>query len=382
MSKITLPIFTGIGAAFILKTPAQENISLSHKNGIVKIRKDASYILINLHEEVDADQIKAISWESIQDCLDTLAVSHRISLVIKSLENEWLTWHTDISGVCLTFHETAISKWSINARGEVRDSLGNLLPPEPIIALPHQRAFRYFRFSLATDNLFDAFRNAYLALEWVIADISPRIEKGKGSESELNWLIRVLIEDSKIFSAFPHNLVSVEMIEKIYRRGRTSLFHGKKNKEHFLPHGPERDLVRSYYKEIHMILQYLLPHVYGRGVRGGWASMSRSSIEESTRKSFEYDTIQFKDKKRLVTLPINLIVRDTPLHFGNLWARITVEIPKTDSKIGKFIFTKDSDEWANVTFPEHLPLKNVSKLIFEIYRVEMNSREPPTVFDM
>ena len=65
---------------------------------------------------------------------------------------------------------------------------------DPPRATKWHESFRYLRLSQATDDLFDAYRNAYLALESILSTITPQKSKGPGKagESEGQWLKRAL----------------------------------------------------------------------------------------------------------------------------------------------------------------------------------------------
>jgi hypothetical protein len=64
----------------------------------------------------------------------------------------------------------------------VRDQDGNEVPSEPIRPDYHP-ALRFYRLSQVTDDLYDSYRNMYLAFEMLI---SSRFQKG--NEQELKWL--------------------------------------------------------------------------------------------------------------------------------------------------------------------------------------------------
>ncbi len=70
------------------------------------------------------------------------------------------------------------------------DADGNLVPPVPTPPLAWHESLRYFRLSQTTDDLFDAYRNAYLALESILSSIAPQRTDaaGKVNEGESGYL--------------------------------------------------------------------------------------------------------------------------------------------------------------------------------------------------
>ena len=71
----------------------------------------------------------------------------------------------------------------------VTDPQGNVRPDAPEAPLPWHESFRYFRISQGSEDLFDAYRNAFLALESILSTIHPPlIRAGRIPGGEGNWL--------------------------------------------------------------------------------------------------------------------------------------------------------------------------------------------------
>src|SRR5664279_4158410 len=87
-----------------------------------------------------------------------------------------------------------------HADTEVRDAQGNIIPPPPRSTFWHE-SFRYYRLSQTTDDLFDAYRNVYLALESVLSTISPQkvnAATGRIAEQEGQWFERALTDAGNV----------------------------------------------------------------------------------------------------------------------------------------------------------------------------------------
>ncbi|PRY47688.1 hypothetical protein LY71_11243 [Geodermatophilus tzadiensis] len=110
---------------------------------------------------------------------------------------------------------------------------GKATPPPPPA---WQESMRYFRMSQVTDDLFDAFRNVYLALESILDSVAPW-RKGEG---EGVWLRRALTGASKMvnlpdYLSTPASDPIDAVFQELYRNIRTATFHGKAGRRVLLP---------------------------------------------------------------------------------------------------------------------------------------------------
>jgi hypothetical protein len=93
--------------------------------------------------------------------------------------------------------------------------------------------------SQVTDDLLDAFRNMYLALESVLSHIAPQQDR----EREGEWVRRALeaaaalVELSRYAETQSPEESPVEALHRdIYRDSRNAVFHAKGNRPSYLPH--------------------------------------------------------------------------------------------------------------------------------------------------
>ena len=139
-------------------------------------------------------------------------------------------------------------------RAVVKDAAGNIVPqPAPPTPVWHG-SLRYFRLAQVTDDLFDAYRNLYLALEAILDRIAPQTVNaaGKPNEPEGQWFKRALGEAHK---RVPLNQFAPkgsagpvqDLHDELYVGTRTALFHAKGSRSSFLPHvpGKEQENVRA-----------------------------------------------------------------------------------------------------------------------------------------
>lgn len=125
---------------------------------------------------------------------------------------------------------------------KVTDAAGNVVPPAAPPLIAWHESFRYFRLSQTTEDLFDAYRNAYLALESVLSDIAPRPHnaRGKPTESEGAWFKRALAEANQVVPlapfAPPGSADPVrDLYEELHLETRCPMSHAKSGEKVLLP---------------------------------------------------------------------------------------------------------------------------------------------------
>jgi hypothetical protein len=218
------------GAAFMLaqKCGVSEVVYLD-SGSEVEIQEGCPYVIARIRGASSANDAFNNGHEVAQQGLDLLSITGKADLSIKSASDEYLVWWREKSVQILRV--VAVTRINVNFKatlGEVTDKNGNIipqpLPPKPI----YHESLRYFRLSQVTDDVFDAFRNAYLALELLLEHIEPRLPK----EGEGTWLKRALnsvnntIPLSRAYSTTSPDIVS-DIHNDIYKNIRCSIFHAR-----------------------------------------------------------------------------------------------------------------------------------------------------------
>jgi hypothetical protein len=131
--------------------------------------------------------------------------------------------------------------------GEPRVTGGKrVVPPPP----EWQESARYFRLSQLTDDLFDSFRNLYLALESILDHLAPQ-RTVPPVEREGEWFRRALTEANKIVDLAGHAPRQAAdpvnaLYDELYLSTRNLVFHAKSTRAYLLPHSsPQRRAVEE-----------------------------------------------------------------------------------------------------------------------------------------
>jgi hypothetical protein len=181
----------GQGVIFALNAPARRDRVQTFGHWQAELRNGTSYICLSapvadlqkpLSTVVDAADAAA------QQFLDIVAVEERSPLLTVEPHDN-LTWRTSPHG--LKYQLTSSITFSAglgDVTATVRDAKGNVIPPPLYVPPVHHYAYRYFRYSQAALNLFDGYRNMFLALESILDHIAPK----QAGEGETDWLRRAL----------------------------------------------------------------------------------------------------------------------------------------------------------------------------------------------
>lgn len=377
------PKFEGLaGAAFRLHMPSKIDTVLTHPDGLVTLRAEAPYVTVQLNTPHSRTDLRANAWQVIQETLDIYAATHRQALATYRGEQEYLLWSQSQTGYELTIVDTLHAKWEFKATATVHPP-HSVAPTSASIALlsashlgptvlPHHASFRFLRMSLLSEDLFDAYRNAYLALECLVSDVSAKL----GSEGEAVWLLRVL--RGPLAPAIPGGIDLESSVERIYKNGRLPLFHAKTGNSYHLPHGSQRAEVQETLALLNLLLTSIVHHKFGAGFPGGWARYSKKVIDGMARVSFEVDEVVFVGATtRESTRPI-VSVHDTPRRFGNIWASLDAAPPSAIDKIHSLELRLDGEDRIFLTLSESLRMEGVCAVRLELNQIESRSVRAPT----
>ncbi len=181
----------GQGAVFALDRQAKRNRRGTFGVWEAEVRKDSSYMCVSgpvsdLNEPIP--RVADAAHEVAQHLLDIVAIEERTSLLVVDPHDN-VVWRNGPNGlkVQLTSSITFSAEPS-GLTGSIRTADGQICPDPPYIPPQHHFSYRYFRYSQAAQNVFDGYRNMFLALESLLDYIEPK----QNAEGETEWLERAL----------------------------------------------------------------------------------------------------------------------------------------------------------------------------------------------
>jgi hypothetical protein len=355
------------GAAFLLKHVALKNAVIEHADGIVTIRAGAPYVVVQVHDLLPHANLRDTGWRIVQEALDVRAATHRDALATRRAEHEYLCWKNVPGGRELTIVDTMHSTWDMEAHGIVSDASS----PQPIIRpVPYHAALRFYRLSQLSEDLFDAFRNAYLALECLVSDES-NIRPG---ESEKAWLRRVL--HGHFAQAISPDTSITTLVDSIYGSGRLPIFHAKTGRDFYLPQGPKRAEIQNIFEKLQWLLASLLQFKFGEQVIGSWGGMSQELKDSRSRVCCHADEVVYECQDEMSREKVKMVVVENPRRFGQLWAYCLTSKPKSLIALSRIVFFQNAEPaiWCNLE--ENIALEDVTEIRVELNFLDSNSKAP------
>jgi hypothetical protein len=202
----------------------------------VEISQGHQSIVARSPLKLAADDILTRGLEVCQQALDLLSLDHQGDLQILTPGVEHiLLFHENQR---LMLRQVSLADLSVSTQVAIAslDKDGNIIPEPPEPQIKWIPAFRFYRLSQGSSDLFEAYRNLFLALESLLNEICPKQRR----EGEKKWLQRALGEVGKRISlsefvpaGTPDPLAY--FINSQYDNIRCKLFHAKGHQA-ILPH--------------------------------------------------------------------------------------------------------------------------------------------------
>jgi hypothetical protein len=227
------------GGAFVLDEEAPEDTTADAGDGwAVEVRSGSRVVVARGSGGDSAEQAHALGIDAAQRGLDLLSIRNLGDHRIRRADDENLVWWPDgdqrVLRAC-SIASLRIDVPSVTVR--ITDASGREKPqpaePEPV----WHPSFRFFRLAQVSEEVFDAYRNLYLALESILSTASPP----KPREREKDWIGRALKEaetKGMKLAAFaaPGAVDPADSIrQELYSDTRTATFHAKVGAPTLLP---------------------------------------------------------------------------------------------------------------------------------------------------
>lgn len=226
------------GIAFSLKSESKIDYIWESQDSHwqVELKQDHLHAVAKSRNSQEYDNLVTSGLEQIQRCLDIIAVKKLGILVLD---------HPEINHIALfqKNEETILRHFSVATLGietkvsvEVRDRDGNIKPSAPIPEPIWTWAFRYYRLSQASQDIFEAYRNLFLSFEALLDNVRPKLPR----EGERKWLKNALSEIATKVPLANHTPATIAnpidyFMETQYENVRCRLFHAK-YPDALLPH--------------------------------------------------------------------------------------------------------------------------------------------------
>jgi len=226
------------GIAFPLKCESEINyIWESQDSGWqVELKQGHIHAVARSRDPQAYDNLVTSGLEQIQRCQDIIAVKKLGILVLDHPEINHIALFQRDGETILTHFSVATLGIATSVSVEVRNKDGNIKPSDPVPEPIWTWAFRYYRLSQASQDIFEAYRNLFLSLEALLNNIRPKLR----SEHEKRWLKNALSEVATKVQLANHTPPTIAdpidyFMKTQYTDIRCRLFHAK-YPDALLPH--------------------------------------------------------------------------------------------------------------------------------------------------
>ena len=204
----------------------------------------------------DYAQSRDAAFVAAQQGLDLFSIARTGDMGIHHAESEHIVWWPEAAGQVLRMTNVSRLEFSGSGAGFAPEPDGKPNPKPPVPPVTWHASLRYFRLSQSTEDLFDSYRNLYLALESILDRIAPQKSTG---EREGAWFKRALDVAHDKVGLGPYaprgstNPVD-DLFKELYKDTRTALFHSKGSRPSLLPHaGKGRETVGAVLERLGLL---------------------------------------------------------------------------------------------------------------------------------
>jgi hypothetical protein len=267
------------GAVFALNTPARKDRVQSFGGWEAELRKGVAYVRVRGGTPDQTKPLETVAMAAhpiAEDFLDIVAVEERTPLLVAEPHDN-VVWRTGPHGLKIQLTTSIVfAAEQGDVRLIVKDAAGNIVPDPSYVPPAYHPAYRHFRYSQAAQNVFDAHRNMFLALESVLDHIAPK----QHGEGETDWLRRAMTDGVQKHATDLGPFVktagkdAVEcFIDAHYSAVRCAVFHAKAAGGGTLRPGSlsDHDLVLHQLLAVQKVVEHLLKSLFSvRLPQGGF----------------------------------------------------------------------------------------------------------------
>lgn len=241
---------------------------------------ETPYIVVQSDSEIDQDEIFEQSFAAATQALDVFSILKDFEGECVDSHNENILWWDDSGQKHIQL--TGIA--GLTSSGSARATI-NGEKSERTVSEWHE-SFRYYRLSKTTSDLFDAYRNQFLAVEHLLSDICPK----NSNERDTDWLKRALKKahqqhDLSSYASGQTNPIH-SILDDHWRDVRCPLFHSKVGFDRLEPrNSADVQLVRDRLEDLTKIYSHLVRGEFGRPL--GTGGMSHYAFENSMKEMLQ-----------------------------------------------------------------------------------------------
>jgi hypothetical protein len=388
----------GSGGAFLLAQACEVDSQIEVPPGSqVETRKGNPYVVARLDWSAGAADAFNAAYEASQKGLDLLAVQGKACLSTRNASEECIVWWRESSTKLLRVISVVTLSVTVGSPTlSVTDSTGKVVTPPPQPPIIYDESFRCIRLAELTDDVFDAFRNMYLAFERLLEGIAPRRMK----ERESSWLRRALsvvnqsVPLNSIYKAATKDIVD-DVLREIHHDIRCAIFHSK-CQAILLPLrlADRRKVAEGLYKLTRMVLP-IADHWMNAKRRGGGLfysgfnlltldTLKNSAILLSDDDSplDKAETIDSAPHANAIEIPTRYAAELSEPGINCVLGTVDLNKVNTLQRIARFGLRHDNNLVIGATLEAELINQGIDRLEVQLGVQLRNSKEPKRLYKM
>jgi hypothetical protein len=234
----------GTGAAVFeltSKSDDEELIQMLPDGTAIIVPASSRYVIVRGCPGDLFGEVHANARESANRGMDLIYGQGGPPLVMAQKDSSYMIAWTGPVGQTLRIVGLNQTSARFRATAKAFDANGNPVPPSAPPPKIWHESLRYYRVSESSVDLYDSFRNLYLAIEALLSDVTPPLPKPSGrAEGDGEWLERAirsaagrvdLSPFAPISAKSPHNAI----YDELYATLRTAIFHAKSGRAAWMP---------------------------------------------------------------------------------------------------------------------------------------------------
>jgi len=219
-----------------LRRPLAKDLSfIGINDGWSVIGNSGKSTLIATNEKImGAPEAKQAGITALMEALDLVCVAHNINNNLANATEQCTLFLTENGQSIVEMELTA--DWKISVQMDIRTQNGNNLRAPQDQQPRWHKSLRYYRLSQISSDIYEAYRNLYLAFESLAETLLPRTKV----EREGAWIRRVFMQlaangSLSEFAPDGHRYPGEYLFGILYEKTRCNLFHSR-TPEAFTPY--------------------------------------------------------------------------------------------------------------------------------------------------
>ncbi|WP_191554996.1 hypothetical protein [Brevundimonas aurantiaca] len=194
----------------------------------VEVRAGSGFLVARTNRPVADDVLLGAGIDAAQKALDLISLLDGVALVVQSPESQHFTFHRRSPGAGSVSYRSSVDvPVNMSVEHTIIHADGREERPAPPPVPDWNVAYRFYRLSQSSRDMYEAYRNLFLGLEALFDHLFP---KGR-REGEKDWLIRAVAEagsriDLAALASGGATDHARDIVARIYGV-RVKLFHAK-----------------------------------------------------------------------------------------------------------------------------------------------------------